>query len=87
MYPHTYWPVTLADPLELYCDEAGEQRPHTAAADKRLRHASQPDVNVVGRTVVLQQPAGQVGVVQDLSELRLVPGLRQAAEPAPGVVA
>lgn len=87
MYPHIYGPVTLADPLELSCDEAGEQRPHSAAADKWLRHSSHPDVDVVGRTVVLQQPAGQVVVVQDPSKLCLVLGLRQAAEPAPGVVA
>lgn len=85
MYPHT--PVTLADLLELCCNKAGEQRPHTAATDKRLCNASHPDVDVVGRTVELQQPAGQVCVIQDPSELRLVPGLRQATQLAIGVVA
>lgn len=79
-------PVALADLLELHRDEAGKQRSHTAAADEGLCHTSQPDVNVVRGTVELQQPAGQVRIIHDTAEFRLVPGLRQAADLAPGVV-
>lgn len=80
-------PVSLADFLELGGDEAGKQRTHAAITDERLGHAGQPHVDVVGGAVQRQQPAGQVGVVQDLAQLPQVSGLRQAAELAPRVVA
>lgn len=82
----SYAPVSLADPLELRADETSEERTHAAVADKRLGHTGQPHVDVVGRAVQLQEPAGQVGVIQDLAQFLQVPRLGQAAEPAPGVV-
>lgn len=81
-----YVPVALADLLELHRDEAGKQRPHAATADEGLCHTSQPNVNIVRGTVELQQPAGQVRIIHDTGEFRLVLGLRQAADLAPGIV-
>lgn len=72
--------------MELGGDHAGKQRPHAAARDKGFSHAPHPNIYVGGRTVQLQQAAGQVAVVQDLSELGLVAGLGQVTELAPCAV-
>lgn len=66
-------PVSLADPLELGGDEAGEERPDAAPVYEGFSHAPHPHVNVSWGAVELQQSAGQVFVVQNYSQLSLVP--------------
>lgn len=73
--------------MELGCDEASKQRPDTATLGKWLCNASEPNINVVGGSIELQQLAGQVVVVQHPTQLFLILGLRQTTEPPPGVVA
>lgn len=64
---HKYWPVALADLLELLCNETGEQRSHTASSHWRFWKTCHPNINVVGRLVEVQQLFGQGSIPQNIS--------------------
>lgn len=68
-------PVSIADPLELLAQEAGQERPHSASFYQGLSNGPYPDVNVVRGLVEIQQLAGQPLVPQHSTQLLQRPWL------------
>lgn len=56
--------------------DAGEEWPHPAIENQGLRQPPDPDVNVVGRPVKLNELLGQLRVIEDSGQFVLVARLR-----------
>lgn len=79
-------PVSIANLLELFPQEAGQERPHPAPFYQGLRDAPNPEVYVARGPVEIQQLLSQHLVLQHGTQLCQCLGLPEVAEASPGVI-